>query len=369
METKYGGITFPLGDVSFADRIIAYDPAFSGGNVPSTTYQTPAGAIGAPDYSSTGTYVSLGAGGRLIVAFDDNVLLASGNSDPELHIFEIGPDVEDQFIEISADGVTWISVGKVDGSTDSIDIDPFLAAAGVSAATPFRFVSIVDDIDEGDRSGSTVGADIDAVGAIGAANLEAGTSGADQFTGGAQYDYFDGGSGFDRIAYSEASLVIDGLGNGSFKVTGEGYSNTVTRIERVDLAGGAYYRLDVEADDSAAIGYRLYQAAFARTPDQSGLEFWIEQRDAGVSTEVLASAFLRSDEAQALYGGLSNTGFVDALYANVLGRDGDASGVAFWVNALNSGVNDRASVLDNFSASSENIATVGAAIEDGIFFA
>ena len=137
METKYGGITFPLGDVSFADRIIAYDPAFSGGNVPSTTYQTPAGAIGAPDYSSTGTYVSLGAGGRLIVAFDDNVLLASGNSDPELHIFEIGPDVEDQFIEISADGVTWISVGKVDGSTDSIDIDPFLAAAGVSAATPF----------------------------------------------------------------------------------------------------------------------------------------------------------------------------------------------------------------------------------------
>ena len=121
METKYGGITFPLGDVSFADRIIAYDPAFSGGNVPSTTYQTPAGAIGAPDYSSTGTYVSLGAGGRLIVAFDDNVLLASGNSDPELHIFEIGPDVEDQFIEISADGVTWISVGKVDGSTDSID--------------------------------------------------------------------------------------------------------------------------------------------------------------------------------------------------------------------------------------------------------
>ncbi|SMD08914.1 protein of unknown function [Fulvimarina manganoxydans] len=369
METKYGGITFPLGDVSFADRVIAYDPAFSGGNVPSATYQTPAGAIGAPDASSAGTYVSLGAGGRLIVAFDDNVLLASGNSDPELHIFEIGPDVEDQFIEISADGVNWISVGKVDGSTDSIDIDPFLAAAGVSVATPFRFVSIVDDINEGDKSGSTVGADIDAVGAIGAANLEAGTSGADRFDGGSQYDYFDGGSGFDRIVYSETSLVIDGLGNGSFKVTGEGYSNTVTRIERVDLAGGAYYRLDVAPDESAAIGYRLYQAAFGREPDQTGLEFWIAQRDGGTSTEVLAAAFLRSDEAQALYGGLSNTGFVDALYTNVLGRDGEAAGTAFWVNALNSGVYDRAFVLDNFSASSENIAAVGAAIEDGIFFA
>ena len=55
--------------------------------------------------------------------FIDNALTNSGDGGFDLHIFEIGPDVEDTFVEISVDGVVWHAVGKVFGSTAGIDID------------------------------------------------------------------------------------------------------------------------------------------------------------------------------------------------------------------------------------------------------
>jgi hypothetical protein len=83
----------------------------------------------------------------------------------DLWIFEIGPDVEDTFVDISKDGITWFSVGKVFGSTSGIDIDAY----GFGPTDFFSFIRLTDDIDEGDKSGATVGADIDAVGAISSA--------------------------------------------------------------------------------------------------------------------------------------------------------------------------------------------------------
>lgn len=77
-------------------------------------------------------------------------------------MFEVGPDIEDTFIEISSDGSTWHAVGKVFGSTAGIDIDAF----GFDSSELFRFVRLTDDADEGGRTGATAGADIDAVGAI-----------------------------------------------------------------------------------------------------------------------------------------------------------------------------------------------------------
>ena len=119
----------------------------------------------APDSTS----VSLGRGGVIVVEFTDNALTGSGNSDADLHIFEIGSDVEDTFVEISQDGINFIDVGKVFGSTSSIDIDPFLAAEGLLSSALFTFVRLTDDPNEGQSSGQFVGADIDAVGAISSA--------------------------------------------------------------------------------------------------------------------------------------------------------------------------------------------------------
>ena len=74
-------------------------------------------------------------------------------------IFEVGPDVEDTFVEISKDGTTWFDVGKVFGTTSGIDIDAF----GFSSSDLFSYVRLTN---EGGQSGASVGADIDAVGAI-----------------------------------------------------------------------------------------------------------------------------------------------------------------------------------------------------------
>ncbi|QIE55220.1 PEP-CTERM sorting domain-containing protein [Pikeienuella piscinae] len=162
--TTYDGIVFENGDVSFADAVVSFTP----GTPPATdaNYTDPLAAVGAPDYATPNGSVSLGRGGELVLRFTDNSLTGSGDSAADLHIFEIGPDVEDTFVSISQNGVDFFSVGSVGGSTSSIDIDPFLFDLGLDAFTQFSFVRLIDDPNEGGASGSTVGADIDAVGAI-----------------------------------------------------------------------------------------------------------------------------------------------------------------------------------------------------------
>lgn len=159
----FGGIDFPDGSISFADSVITYDPNFGVGPAPTDpNFIDPSAALGPPDYSSFVGSVSLGRGGLLILQFVDNKLTGSNDDQADLHIFEIGPDVEDTFVAISKNGSDWTEVGKVFGSTSSIDIDQF----GFDSTDSFSYVRLIDDPNEGAASGTTVGADIDAVGAI-----------------------------------------------------------------------------------------------------------------------------------------------------------------------------------------------------------
>lgn len=163
----FHGVEFPGGVASFADSVVSYDPAFGGGAIPAATFRDASQALGAPNYpeGADPEYVSLGAGGRIVLRFTNNSLTGSGNSDQDLWIFEIGPDVEDTFVDISKDGSTWFSVGKVTGATKGVDIDAF----GFGTSDFFSYVRLTDDIALDATSGTTVGADIDAVGAIASA--------------------------------------------------------------------------------------------------------------------------------------------------------------------------------------------------------
>jgi hypothetical protein len=163
--TIFGGVDFPDGAASFADSVVSYDPAFGGGAVPTAPYQVTSQALGIPDYPGTPGYVSLGAGGRIVLRFTDNSLTGSGNSALDLWIFEVGPDVEAMDVDISKNGADWFSVGTVSGSTAGVDIDAF----GFGTSDFFSFVRLTDVKDLGATSGDTVGADIDAVGAISSA--------------------------------------------------------------------------------------------------------------------------------------------------------------------------------------------------------
>lgn len=171
MAVVIGGVDFPQGTASFADSVINYSPSlFVRSVTPGSPYQGAMNALNVPDYTGGVTctsqsncpWVSLGRGGSLTLSFIDNKLTGSGTSAFDLWIFEIGPDVEDTFVEISADGSTWTSVGKVFGSTSGIDIDAF----GFNQSNQIGFVRLTDDPNEGDHGGVTPGADIDAVGAI-----------------------------------------------------------------------------------------------------------------------------------------------------------------------------------------------------------
>ncbi len=154
-----GCVEFPGGISSFADEVVSYTVGSGGVTAP---FMVTSKALGAPDYDGGVQYVSLGSGGNIVLRFTDNSLTGSGNSNLDLWIFEVGPDVEDTFVEISKDGAAWSSVGKVFGSTSGVDIDAF----GFGTGDFFSFVRLTDDPAEGSRTGTTAGADIDAVGAI-----------------------------------------------------------------------------------------------------------------------------------------------------------------------------------------------------------
>jgi hypothetical protein len=164
-----GTVEFPAGEVSFADVIVDYSPVINSGQ-PTEPYRGAVNALGVPDYTGSNgcadqascTFVSLGDGGSIVFRFTDNILTGSDDNSADLHIFEIGPDVENTFVDISVDGSTWLSVGSVGGSVSSIDIDSF----GYGTSDQFAYVRLTDDPNEGGQSGDTVGADIDAIGAI-----------------------------------------------------------------------------------------------------------------------------------------------------------------------------------------------------------
>lgn len=154
-----GEVTFPLGDLSFADAVERYAPGDPAPRASATKAQDALGIpnVGKRDKSG---YVSLGCAGELILKFEDNALIDVAG--PDLYVFEIGPDVEPTGLAVSSDGEQWVPVGRIFGGQSEIDLAPY-----VNSAPHFRYVRLVDL--KNACGGRTPGADIDAVGAIGSA--------------------------------------------------------------------------------------------------------------------------------------------------------------------------------------------------------
>lgn len=167
LSTSFASAAPILPLAAFADVVASYDPLINGSGQPTAPYRNAGNALGQDNYYTDPgiTYVSLGDGGSITLRFTDNSLTGSGSSALDLWIYEVGPDVEDTFVEISRNGTTWFNVGKVFGATSGIDIDAY----GFGTTDFFSFVRLTDDTNEGAQTGDTVGADIDAVGAISSA--------------------------------------------------------------------------------------------------------------------------------------------------------------------------------------------------------
>lgn len=150
--------------MTWATTFEAYNPA-SAGSGSTGAWADPANALGMPDYADHQHFTSLGLGGSLTLGFGEGALTGSGTAAPDLFVHEVGPDVEDTLVWASADGNTWASLGRISGGTTAVDID----ALGFGTNDAFSFVRLMDDPNQGLRSGLTVGADIDAVGVVNSA--------------------------------------------------------------------------------------------------------------------------------------------------------------------------------------------------------
>lgn len=99
---------------------------------------------------------------------------------------------------------------------------------------------------------------------------------------------------------------------------------------------------------------RLYNAAFDRLPDVGGLNYWVDQWEAGMSIRSISTEFYYSNEFSNTFGRLTDVEYIDLLYLNVLDRNADNAGLLYWVDQLQDGM-ARGEVLARFSDSIENV--------------
>jgi OOP family OmpA-OmpF porin len=157
-----GKIKLPLGDLSFADKMISYK---MGSPAPIPENANANDALGKPDFNPEKVkgFVSLGTGGELILGFTDNALV--NIEGPDLYVFEVGKYVEETFLYVSKNGKTWINVGKISGGNALVEIGDSTRPGDI-----FTYVKLVDAgtaTKKGDKMWP--GADIDAIAAIGSA--------------------------------------------------------------------------------------------------------------------------------------------------------------------------------------------------------
>ncbi len=102
-----------------------------------------------------------------------------------------------------------------------------------------------------------------------------------------------------------------------------------------------------------------FRAVLGRDPDVSGGQFWSNALATGTPQATMTKDLLSSAEYCGFFQQAANctvppsdAQFLELLYNNAYGRAPDASGYAFWLNALGTGT-DRATTVGDFITSSE----------------
>ncbi len=266
--------------------------------------------------------------------------------------------------QTSVDGVVWADIA---GATDE------MFTIGVNEATAqIRVLANYTDSKgniESLSSNPLGGTGNDRlIGTVADERLWAG-AGNDFIVAGGGTDHIRGDGGVDSVSFSGAyaNYLLQAVKGGLLiagKTASDG-SATLIDVERLLFADTAI-ALDTGATGSAGQSYRLYQAAFARTPDKAGVGYWMAAMDQGMPLAVIAANFLQSAEYKALYPAtLSNADLIGRYYQNILGRPAEQSGLDYWTGVLDNKVASVAEVLALISESSENVTTLASVIGAG----
>jgi glucose/arabinose dehydrogenase len=104
---------------------------------------------------------------------------------------------------------------------------------------------------------------------------------------------------------------------------------------------GAVVRIDYTAAgsvNSRDYVQKAYVAYYGRPADPGGQSYWAARMDAeGGSLNAIITAFGNSDEFNRRYGGLSNSQLITRIYQQTLGRDPEQSGLNYYVEELQAG--------------------------------
>jgi hypothetical protein len=321
VATLRAGATDAAGNMSVLSgaQVVTVDsvaPAVPGASVARTLSGAVAGNqplfSGTGEAGSTITLVNLAGGARTVL---EQVTVGAGGS------WSVTPDP--------------LANGSYDIGVEARD------AAGNLSTAPAHLVFTLAD------AGNTTGSDA-----------------GERLQGTAANNALDGQGGLDTVVYGglRGAYTISAATPGFTVASAGDGRDTLVNVERIQFAD-TNVALDVVGNGGKA--YRLYQAAFDRSPDKPGLGFWIDVLDRGHSLDLVASEFIASKEFSDTYGAnLTDNQFVHQLYQNVLHRTPDAGGFAFWTGRLADGA-QRSAVLAAFSESPENQAQLIGVMQNG----
>ena len=183
------------------------------------------------------------------------------------------------------------------------------------------------------------------------------------FWGGPGNDTITGTSGANTSIYSGALGQYTVTNNaGVFTVTdsssGRDGTDTLTNIQHIrfsDYSINTTMKAQAAKLPTATVNslVELYVAYFARTPDASGLSYWIDKAAAGESlTDISKEFYTAGVQFSSLTGystTMANTDFIKLVYTNVLGRSGatapPASDVAYWDNQIKIGATTKEGLI------------------------
>lgn len=195
-----------------------------------------------------------------------------------------------------------------------------------------------------------------------------GDSGNDVLIGGAGNDTIDGGSGFDRASYTglyqSYAPSVSGAGILTLHGSASEGTDTLTNVEAITFKDGVF-----QADPDAAYAQvlRVFDTVLGRAPDPLGLDFYVDQmEDKGVSLDAVANEFVQSKEFQTATGGFSNAAFVDYVFEHALHRSPDATGKAYYTQALDNGFSRGAFVVQ-LSESAEHRSLTSDQVAKGFY--
>lgn len=348
-----------------------------------------------PDYDQDLGNVTMGIRGNIILSPDANlngvITTWTGSADRLLALstltgnFNIKGNAVNIAQNLETMSVSGTATSYVEKYTDGSSVSVTNIAIPVAADTVISRLLLADaaNLPADDKINVTLGAALTTAWVIasGAGNdnisikgggsslsVNAG-SGNDTISLGDSNHAVDGGAGIDTVAFSGArsAYTINQTSTG-YSVLSSSGTDTLAGIERLQFRDTA---LALDISGNAGQVYRLYQAAFDRTPDGGGLGFWIYAMDSGSTLQDIALAFTKSEEFKIKYGGENpaNANFLDKLYHNVLHRAGDPDGFAYWLGHLDAGNLTQAAALAGFGESAENQAALIGIIGNGFTYA